>query len=75
MFPCTTLRSDSSMIHFMMFLYIFQMPLVQAIFESNVVQLTELIGQREDANAMVHGESLQAQLPLISLLCTSFLVV
>ena len=29
------------------------MPLVQACFEGNVVQLTELIGQREDVNALV----------------------
>ena len=29
------------------------MPLVQACFEGNVVQLTELIGQREDVNAVV----------------------
>ena len=32
-----------------------QMPLVQAVFESNVVQLTELIGQREDVNAVVRS--------------------
>ena len=30
-----------------------QMPLVQACFEGNVVTLTELIGQREDVNAVV----------------------
>lgn len=30
-----------------------QLPLVQACFEGNVVQLTELIGQREDVNAIV----------------------
>ena len=30
-----------------------QMPLVQSVFESNVVQLSELIAQREDVNAMV----------------------
>ena len=30
-----------------------QMPLVQACFEGNVVQLQELIGQREDVNAQV----------------------
>lgn len=29
------------------------MPLVQACFEGNVVQLQELIGQREDVNAQV----------------------
>ena len=34
-------------------LILLQLPLVQACFEGNVVQLTELIGQREDVNAVV----------------------
>ncbi len=32
---------------------IVQLPLVQSCFEGNVVQLTELIGQREDVNQVV----------------------
>lgn len=32
------------------------MPLVQAVFEGNAVQLSELIGQREDVNAIVRTE-------------------
>ena len=32
---------------------IYDMPIVQAIFEGNVIQLTELITQREEVNAIV----------------------
>ena len=37
------------------------MPLVQACFESNVVLLTELCGQREDVNATVGFIVLQVE--------------
>ena len=33
---------------------IYDMPIVQAIFEGNVIQLSELITQREEVNAPVH---------------------
>ncbi len=32
---------------------IYDMPIVQAIFEGNVIQLSELITQREEVNAIV----------------------
>lgn len=32
---------------------IYDMPIVQAIFEGNVIQLTELITQKEEVNAQV----------------------
>ena len=32
---------------------IYDLPIIQAIFEGNVIQLTELITQREEVNAVV----------------------
>ena len=35
---------------------IYDMPIVQAIFEGNVIQLSELLNQREEVNAQVRNE-------------------
>lgn len=41
---------------------IYDMPIVQAIFEGNVIQLSELLNQREEVNAQVRSEKGQIAL-------------